>query len=79
MLTPALGLYLALTVVLAALIVTHAVLALRVLRRQGLRRAWAALPPVTPVIAWQTGAKPGALLWGVLFVGYAVLLVAAHA
>jgi hypothetical protein len=79
MLTPALGLYLALTVVLAALIVTHAVLALRVLRRLGLRRAWAALPPVTPVVAWQTGARAGAVLWGVLFVGYATLLVAAHA
>lgn len=79
MMTPALGLYLALTVVLAALIVTHAALALRVVRRRGLRSAWAALPPITPVIAWRTGARAGAVFWGILFVGYATLLVAAHA
>ena len=79
MLTPALGLYLALTLVLAALLVTHTALAIRVLRRLGLARAWAALPPVTPVMAWRTGAKAGAVLWAVLFVGYATLLVAAHA
>lgn len=77
--TPALILYLALTVVFAAWIVAHAALVLGVIRRSGLRRAWAALPPVTPVVAWRAGARVGPVVWSVLLVGYAVLLIAAHA
>ena len=77
--TPALILYVALTLVLAALIVTHAALVLRVVRDRGLRHAWAALPPATPVVAWRTGARVGPVVWGTLLVGYAILLIAAHA
>lgn len=78
----ALATYLALVGVFAALLVTHAVLVVRVLRSRGVRatgKALAIVPPVTPVVAWRAGARVGAVVWIVLLLGYAVLLAVANA
>lgn len=80
--TSALLTYLALVAVFAALLVTHAVLVVRVLRSHGVHaagKALAVVPPVTPFVAWLAGARVGAVVWIVLLLGYGVLLFVANA
>lgn len=79
--TSALILYLTLVVVLAALLVTHAALVVRLLRERELgagTKAVGAIPPVTPFIAWNIGARVGPVVWLVLAVGYVALAIAAN-
>ena len=79
--SPALVLYVALTVTLAAWIVAHAALVLRVLRARAMapgRRALALIPPATPVLAWKSGIRGGVVVWSVLLVAYLALQVAAQ-
>ncbi len=79
---PALALYLSLVLTFAALVVTHAALVVRVVRTRGLepaRKALAALPPATPIVAWRAGARVGPVLWTALALAYAVLVVIANA
>lgn len=79
--SPALILYIALTVTLAAWIVAHAALLLRVLRRRtlaGRTRALALIPPATPILAWQSGMRAGVVVWALLLAVYVGLQVAAQ-
>lgn len=79
--SPALVLYVGLTLALAAFIVAHAALTLRVLRDRSLtarQRALALVPPVTPVVAWKSGIRAGVILWSVLMAVYVGLQIAAQ-
>jgi len=79
--SPSLALYIALTVTLAAWIVAHAALVLRVLRVRAMapgRRALALIPPATPVLAWKSGIRTGVIVWSVLLLAYVALQVAAQ-
>jgi hypothetical protein len=64
------------TVMLAALLVTHLAVAWSAIRAEETKRVWkwlAIVPPLTPYAAWTAGKRVGPVLWVVLAVGYTIM------
>lgn len=66
---------LALTLLLAAWLVVHAVTTWQalILRELGGKRWAALLPPVAPFVAWRGGRRIAPVLWGGLLAAYVLL------
>ena len=78
--TPAITLYLALTIALASWLVVHVLAVAAAWRAQptsGRARALALVPPFTAIAAARAGRRPLALAWGALALTYLVLLALA--
>jgi hypothetical protein len=76
--TPAITIYLLLTVTLAAAIALHTAQVLAIVREQGLRpaQAWKVLPGVASAVVWRDGGRALPIAFVLSVVAYAVLWTA---